>query len=98
LLTLEQIRVVFTLDGRLAFALFTQTTNRKASGSPEDSLMDMNLIRPLLRKKKLDSDDWLGILESVRAKVEPKLERMKLKQFADLACIDTREGFYRRIA
>ncbi|MDE1874736.1 MAG: hypothetical protein KGI79_03510 [Patescibacteria group bacterium] len=57
----------------------------------------MNLMEPLLRKEKLTQNDWLKILELVRAKVKPKLERMKLKQFGELACIDSGDGFYKSL-
>jgi len=51
-------------------------------------------MKPLLRKGKLTQNDWIEILEKVRETIAPKLERMKLKQFGDLACIDDGHGRY----
>ena len=56
--------------------------------------MDIALMKPLLRKGKLTQNDWIEILEKVRETIAPKLERMKLKQFGDLACIDDGHGRY----
>lgn len=54
--------------------------------------MNTKLIKPLLKKGKLDWTMWLEILEGLRSEVTPKLSRYKLPTFGELACIGPNSG------
>jgi hypothetical protein len=60
--------------------------------------MNTEMTKYLLRRGGFKRKEWLAILENRRAALNPKLDKMTLPKFGDLACMDEKGNRYHNIA